>query len=222
MPRVPALSRKLAVLLVALSACSGDGGTTTTTDPFTPTAIDFARSADRALDGTRFATVETEDLAATIVALCRGVGDPALALPAAIAGLDAPAGDAGDELIVGEVLLTGVAAVCPERSGDAAAAYLAEVTGAVGSAGGAVIAESAALAAGLAACDALDAGEPGDAVVAIAAVGFGIEASLEQLLGGALGESAAVTVGAILSSAAAHLCPEHESRVAEFVNDLAS
>jgi hypothetical protein len=210
------------VLLVALGACSGGGGTTTTTDPLIPSAIEFAHSADRALDGTRFSTVETVDLAAAIVALCRGVGDPAIALPAAIAGLDAPAGDAGDDVILAEVLLTGIAAVCPERSGDATAAYVTEVTAAASSTGGAVIGESTALSAGLAACDALDAGDPEDALVAIAAVGFGVEASLEQLLGGALSESEAVTVGAILSASAAHLCPEHEARVAEFVNDLAS
>lgn len=221
MPRVPALIRPVA-LVVLLAACTGAGGAPTTTDPRTLDALEYVRSAGRALEGTRFESVDADSLAAVIVALCADAASPGTAVPAAVAAIGASAGGSGDDAILTEVLLTGVMTVCPERSGvDAAATYLAAVDAAVERARGVVLAGPVLLGAGLAACDALASGQPGDALVAVAAVGFGIEAGLAELLGGAFTSGEAITAGAVLTAAATHLCPQHQARVAEFVASLA-
>ncbi len=218
---MPALRRLLALALV-LASCSADGQATTTTDARTVDALEYALSAGRALDGTRFESVDAHTLAGVIVSLCAVTGSPASGVPAAVASLGATVGGSGDDAILTEVLLTGVAAVCPERIGaDATAAHLAAVNAAVETAGGVDLAGPVTLAAGLAACDALSFGEPGDALVAVAAVGFGIEAGLAELLGGALTPGEAISAGAVLTAAATYLCPEHAPRVAEFVASLA-
>ncbi len=58
-------------------------------------------------------------------------------------------------------------------------------------------------------------------MVAVAAVGFGVEAGLAELLDGALTAGEAITAGVVLTAAATHLCAEHRDRVAEFIADLA-
>ena len=70
------------------------------------------------------------------------------------------------------------------------------------------------------ACAALDNGDPGDALVTIAAGLFGVEATVDELLDGAIDGAQGITAGAVLVSAVTYLCPEHADRVEEFVDQL--
>ncbi len=222
MPRVP-IVRRLVVAVIVIGACGGAAPAATTADPRVGAATEYAVTADRALAGTRFDDLVAGDLAAVIVGLCSGRGVPAEVVVGAIAALDLPSGPPGDDAIFSEVVLTGMATVCPERfESGGTTAYLVAVAAAVAAAEGEPIDDSAFLAAGLAACDALDAGDPGDALVAVAAIGFGTEATLDEILAGALRDRESVTAGAILTAAAAHLCPQHRERVAEFIGGLAA
>ncbi|HAX82357.1 MAG TPA: hypothetical protein DCY40_07320 [Actinobacteria bacterium] len=215
--------RRVAALVVLVAACGGSGTPATTTDPRTAAAIQYAGSADRALDGTRFSELPPATVAEVIVALCAGSGSVLVDVAAAVGAVEAPPGDAGDDVILQEVLLTGVGLICPERvAADLTAAYLAAVAATVASGGGVVIDEALAVGVGLATCEALDAGTPEDALVTVAAGGLGIEATAGELLAGALDPAQGITAGAVLASAATYLCPEHQGRVREFVAELAA
>lgn len=214
--------RRVAALVLLVASCGGSGTPVTTGDPRTPAAIQYAASADRALDGTRFSELPPATVAEVIVALCAGAGSVLVDVDAAVAAVDVPPGGAGDDSILREVLLTGVGSICPERvAADLTAAYLAAVAATVASGGGVIIDDSLAVGVGLAACEALDAGTPEDALVTVAAGGLGIEATAGELLAGALDASQGITAGAVLASAATYLCPEHGDRVQEFIADLA-
>jgi len=213
--------RRVIALVLLAAACGGSGSPAPTNDPRTPAAIQYAASADRALDGTRFSDLRPATVAEVIVALCAGAGSVLVDVDAAVAAVEAPPGGAGDDAILREVLLTGVAVICPERvAADMTAAYLAGVAATVASGGGVAIDDSLAVGVGLAACEALDAGTPEDALVTVAAGGLGIEATAGELLAGALDPAQGITAGAVLASAATFLCPEHRERVAGFIADL--
>ena len=215
---------KRVVALVALvAACGGSPVSTTTADPRLAAAVEYAVSADRALDGTRFSGLTPATVAEVIVATCSGAGSVVIAVESAVAVVEAPPGDPGDDVILQEVLLTGVGLICPERvAADLTAAYLAAIHTTIASGAGVAIDDPLAVGVGLAACEALDAGTPEDALVTVAAGGFGIEATAGEILAGAIDAAQAVTAGAVLASAATYLCPEHESRVREFVAELAA
>ena len=215
--------RRLVALVVLLAACGGNGATTTTAgnDSRTRAAEEFAVSADRALDGTRFADLDLASLAAILLDLCGGTGSVTTAVAEAVSGLEAPAGDAGDDAILTEVLMAGVVEICPERAAaDVAAAFMASVRFTVNDGAGVEVTDDAALIAGLSGCAALDAGTPDDALVTIAAALFGVEATVAELLAGAIDTAQAVTVGAVLASAVAYLCPEHTDRVTAYLSNL--
>ena len=214
---------KRVVALVALvAACGGSPVSTTTADPRLAAAVEYAVSADRALDGTRFSGLTPATVAEVIVATCSGAGSVVIAVESAVAVVEAPPGDPGDDVILQEVLLTGVGLICPERvAADLTAAYLAAVHTTIVSGAGVAIDDSLAVGVGLAACEALDAGTPEDALVTVAASGFGIEATADEILAGAIDAAQAVTAGAVLASAATYLCPEHQARVEEFVARIA-
>ncbi|MEK7122253.1 MAG: carbamoyltransferase N-terminal domain-containing protein [Patescibacteria group bacterium] len=126
-----------------------------------------------------------------------------------------------DAAILTEVLVAGVAEVCPQRmAADLSAAYLASVRFTIDQGSGVVVGDDVAVTTGLSACAVLDAGDPGDALVTIAAALFGVEANLEELLAGAIDGPQGITSGAILASAVTYLCPEHAERVEEFIDEL--
>jgi hypothetical protein len=215
---------KRVVALVALvAACGGSPVSTTTADPRLAAAVEYAVSADRALDGTRFSGLTPVTVAEVIVTTCSGAGSVVIDVESAVAVVEAPPGDPEDDVILQEVLLTGVGLICPERvAADLTAAYLAAVHTTIASGAGVAIDDPLAVGVGLAACEALDVGTPEDALVTVAAGGFGIEATAGEILAGAIDAAQAVTAGAVLASAATYLCPEHLSRVAEFVAELAA
>src|SRR3972149_1512554 len=124
-PGVPAM-RRLGILFVIVAACGGGGG------PAPP-------PADRPLDGTRFADVPPAPLAAVLAGLCVGTAPLVDDVARSVAAMEAPAGAPGDDATLTEVLVAGVAEVCPERvAADLSAAYPAPVRFAAGrGAGGA-------------------------------------------------------------------------------------
>ncbi len=214
--------RRLVALAMLVAACGGNGAVTTTMgDSRTRAAEEFALSADRALDGTRFVDLAPASLVAILIDLCGGAGSVTTAVAEAVIGVDSPAGEPGDDAILSEVLLAGVVEICPERAAaDVAAAFMASVRFTVDDGAGVAVTDDAALTAGLTGCSVLDAGTPDDAVVTIAAALFGVEATAAELLAGAIDTAQAVTVGAVLASAVAYLCPEHTDRVQDYLGDL--
>jgi hypothetical protein len=210
--------RRVVALVALVAACGGSPVSTTTTDANLAAAVEYAVSADRALDGTRFSGLTPATVAEAIVATCSGAGSVVIDVQSAVAVVEAPPGDPGDDVIFQEVLLTGVGLICPERvAADLTAAYLAAVHTTIASGAGVAIDDSLAVGVGLAACEALDAGTPEDALVTVAAGGFGIEATADEILAGAIDAAQAITAGAVLASAATYLCPEHQTQVQEFV-----
>jgi len=221
-PRVPILRRRrglCAGLILGVTACSiGEGAPTVPDDSgYRLEAAEFAAAADRALDGTRFEEVSVGDVAAIIVGLCAAGGS----VEAAIDGLAAADGPASDDSIMREVLVEGVAQVCPARSGDAEAldAYLSSVRAAVASSGvDLVLDDEPLIAAGTVVCASLDAAQGVDgAILAAVAILYGLEASSVEELDDVIDGPQGVAVGATLASAAEHLCPQHRPVVAEFV-----
>ena len=214
--------KRLVALVALVAACGGSPVSTSTTDPRLAAAVEYAVSADRALDGTRFSGLTPATVAEVIVATCSGAGSVVIAVESAVAVVEAPPGDPGDDVILQEVLLTGVGLICPEHvAADLTAAYLAAIHTTIASGAGVAIDDPLAVGVGLAACEALDAGTPEDALVTVAASGFGIEATADEILAGAIDAAQAVTAGAVLASAATYLCPEHQARVEEFVARIA-
>ena len=210
-----------AALLALGAACGGSPVSTTTADPRLAAAVEYAVSADRALDGTRFSGLTPATVAEVIVATCSGAGSVVIAVESAVAVVEAPPGDPGDDVILQEVLLTGVGLICPERvAADLTAAYLAAIHTTIASGAGVAIDDPLAVGVGLGACEALDAGTPEDALVTVAAGGFGIEATADEILAGAIHAAPAGTAGAAPAPAAPSLGPEHKAGVEEFIADL--
>ncbi len=215
--------RRVAALVVLVAACGGSAGTTSTVadNPLTRAAGDFAISADRALDGTRFAETPPATVAALLVELCSATTPLITDVARSVASVVAPEGDGGDDAILTEVLVAGVAEVCPQRmAADLSAAYLASVSFTIDQGSGVAVDDDLAMTTGLSVCAVLDAGDPGDALVTIAAALFGVEATLDELLAGAIDDAQGITAGAVLASAVTYLCPEHADRVEAFINEF--
>ena len=78
---------RVAALVMLLAACGGGTATTTTAaDPRRAAAEEFAVSAGRALEGTRFAGMTPEALAGMLGDLCAGSGSVVAAIDAAVVG----------------------------------------------------------------------------------------------------------------------------------------
>lgn len=209
---------RFAVVVLAVTACSTGTSTPEGDDGgFGAAAVEFALQADRALDGSRFEDVPAGDLADAIVALCVSGGS----IEAAIAGLPTLPGDPADDLIVREVLLTGLVEVCPTQTEDASVteAYISSVRTAVQSSGVSVVLDDEPLiAAGTVACASLDAGAGVvGAVLSAAAILFGVERSSMDELDEALDTPQGIAVGATLASAAVYFCPQHQELIDDFV-----
>jgi hypothetical protein len=206
----------VAAMVLIAAACS-TGAPEVSNGGFGPAAARFAAEADRALDGSRFAEVPPDDLANAIVTLCASGGS----IEAVIQGLPAPRGDPDDDLIVREVILTGLVQVCPMQTGDSSVveAYLASVRTAIASAGADLVLDDEPLiAAGTVACASLDAeGGAEGAALSAAAILFDVERSTIEELESVLDEPQGIAVGATLAAAAAYFCPEHEQIVADLV-----
>lgn len=228
----------LAVLAVTAAACSSGGPAATTAAPDAAgegAALDYALSARRAIEGTRFATLSDRDVAALVLDLCADLedsADPDGDVIAFLAGVEAPPGEEVDDRIMAVVLAEGALAVCPAvidaaalRAWEAAPPedrFLAGV-------------ESVApelddgpspdvlLAAGAAVCEVLNAGGgPDGAVAAEFAVLFGVEGvDAGEITSGAAGEREALLAGAVLGSAASFLCPTHRETVLSYLEGLA-
>jgi hypothetical protein len=122
---------------------------------------------------------------------------------------------------VREVLVTGLVQVCPTQTEDASVidAYLSSVRTAVQTSGVSLVFDDESLiAAGSVACASLDAGAGVDgAVLAAAAILFGVEGSSVAEIEAELDEAQGIAVGAALGSGAVYFCPQHQQTVADFV-----
>lgn len=217
MPRMPDMRSAVAALALVIAGCGG-AASTTTADPLRPAALAFAADAERALDGTRFEGVTGADLADAIVDLCTTdttIGEE-------IEGLGAATAVAGDIEIAREVLREAMTQVCPTRTGNAAAidAFLASARRAIASSEvDLTFDDDPLIIAGTSVCTTLDAGQgPGEAILVSAAVLFGVEASAVADLDTLVGAPEGIALGAVLASAAASLCPDHQVEVAQFVS----
>lgn len=212
--------KRVAALALVVAACGGTTATPTTTDPRAAAALEFAVSAGRALEGTRFSALSVEEVADLVMGLCGRPGSLPTDVERTVASISSGAadGDPGDDAIFAEVLTAGVAEVCPQRvAADLSAAFLASVQVAVEAGAGVEIAATEALNAGLSSCLTLDRGTPGDALVTIAAGLFAVEADEAELLAGAITTEQGVTAGAVLAAAVSFFCPEHTARVQEYL-----
>jgi len=213
----------ITMLLVLLAACA-DGAASTSTGTaalsLDRSAAEFAASAERALEGTAFETVGPGAVADLVIGLCEGLGVGAV--PATIAGLgiDAPSGD-GE--ILTEVLMVGIAQVCPDRAQvDLTGYYLDAVRGTADAAGSlGAFDEGDVVRAGPIVCARLKSGAGVEAALLTTVVGlFGVEAETVDQLAGLIDADQGVVSGAVLASATALLCPEHAGEVEAFVESL--
>lgn len=222
-PRLPAMKGTgVVVLLVVLAACSGEAVTTTSPPPpsVESLAVEFALSAERALEGTAFEALGSEAVAEALTVLCRGLGIGAISATIDGLGLDA---SAGDVVIMSEVLSVGIAQVCPERTADdPGSAYLDAVAGAARGAGaGSAYDEAAVVGAAPVVCAALTSGEGVEAaLLAAASVLFDFDGSDIADLGLQLAPDQGVVAGAVLAAATAVLCPAHIGDVEDYLGDL--
>ena len=226
MPGVPVVRRLAAMCLVVTAGCSGGTAPTTTSAAPRSAAIDYAASADRALDGTRFADVLVGIVADVVVGVCTSPDPTDAAIAAAIGAVDAPAGPAVDDAILIEVLTEGVREVCPDRAGASAliAAYLAAVHDAITSTDAmATIDDDAVLTAGPVACNLLDRNQGAEsALLGVVATLFGVEADAIEGIDAELTPSQGVIAGATLGAAVAYLCSSHQAEVAAYLQSLGS
>lgn len=233
------MKRRIGALLAAAMSVTGCGGTEaaveTTLDTAAETAAEFAFSARRALEGTRFATLDDGAVAGLVLGLCVEMEtsfDPDAQVAGFVERIDAPQGEAVDDRIMGIVLAEGVLAVCPEavddasrRAWDAAEPeerYL-------------VVVEAVApeldieqtgddlIAAGQLVCDVLDGGgSPAEAVLFEFSLLFGTDGlTIEEIAAGEAGEKEGLLAGAVLGGAASFLCPQHRESVTSYLEALA-
>jgi hypothetical protein len=234
------MRRTLATVLgaVLVTGCGGGGGNATTdtgADVLEARALDYAYSARRALEGTRFQSLGDEWLGGLVLEVCRGLpgaADPEALVAAALGAVEAPAGAPGDDAILVEVMGAGLAEVCPETvlaagttgAADASGAFVAAALPEIEAAGlGSRIGPIEVTAAGSALCTVLDTGgSPEEAVLAEIVVLFGVTGESMAALSesGALDESESRVAGAILAAAAAFLCPDHRPSIQEYLADL--
>lgn len=232
MPSMSVVRALAPVLVLALlgSGCGGGSDTTETTDLRRAYALEYAASARRAIDGTRYEAMSDSDLADLIVATCTEMAesnDPDATVLAAAAGVDAPEGEPVDDEILVIVLAEGIAAVCPdeteaafvrgEAEGDPEDAFMAVARPAASGSG---IDDGLLLAAGARVCSVLDdAGSPEEAILEEISLLFGVEGAGVAALSesGALTEAQGLLAGTILGAAASLLCPAHRDLVSTYV-----
>ncbi len=216
--------RRVAALFLLLAACGGSPAATTAPVAIRQAALDYAASADRALDGTRFADVAVGTVAEAVVGICTTDAPVDAAVAGAIGGLDAPAGAPVDDEILTEVLTEGAREVCPERAAADAViqAYLDSVHAAVAAAdSSAAVDDQAVLAAGSVACDLLDRDQgAAAALLGVVAALFGVEAASIGDLEVVLTPLQGVVAGATLAAATTHLCSAHAPEVTAFLDSL--
>ena len=231
---MPAVAMLTGAMLTV--GCGGTGAAVdTTVDTSAETAAEFAFSARRALEGTRFATLDDGAVADLVLGLCVEMetsSDPDAQVTAFVGRIDAPPGEAVDDRIMGIVLAEGVLAVCPEavdgasrRAWDAAEPEERFL----------VVVESVApeldveqtgadlIAAGRLVCDVLDGGgSPAEAVLAEFSQLFEIDGlTIEEIAAGEAGEREGLLAGAVLGGAASFLCPQHRESVTAYLEALA-
>ncbi|MBU1492632.1 MAG: DUF732 domain-containing protein [Actinomycetota bacterium] len=226
---------RLAAAVVLVAACGDAAAPETTADPMVASASDYAFSARRAIEGTRFEGLGDDEVAALVIELCDDLAassDPDAEVLAFLEGVDAPPGEAVDDRIMAVVLAEGALTVCPAAV-DAAAARAWEVADPEVRYLAAVAAVAPELdedltgddlvAAGRAVCSVLDGGgSPEEAVVAEFAELFGISGvSMDEIASGAAGEREGMLVGGVLGGAASFLCPRHRDAVAAYLEVLA-
>jgi hypothetical protein len=230
------VKRAAALLLgfaVAASGCSEPAPPAGGADRLA--AAEYALTARRALETTRFGTLGDGWLVDLLVDACGalkpgGDGDAAILAVVGAASEGVPTGDAAEDRILLEVVATGMATVCPEAVIAATTIpadapedrYLLAVGVAADEAG--MAPDSGVLfEAGGAACRAMDRGAgPERGVLDAAALLFGVEAGgLDELEADPrVGVAGGRVLGTLLASAAAFLCPEHGERVAAYVAGL--
>ena len=221
-------------LAAAVAACGG-AAPATTTSPQRPYALEYAESARRAIEGTRFEALSHRALADLIVEACAGMetsDDPDATVLEAAGGVQAPEGEPIDDEIFAIVIAEGVAAVCPdevqgafqrgEAQTDPEGAFRAATSTAAFGSG---VGDGGLLAAGAEVCAVLDAGgTPEEAVLAEISLIFDLEAdSVAELSNeGSLSEAQGVLAGTVLGAASSLLCPEHRDLVAGYLAGLGS
>jgi len=225
----------VAVALMVVSACGGEPVATTVVDERLDTAIEFAVSAQRALDGTRFADLGDAAVAGLVLDVCDAMADsadPDATVTVVLDGIEAGEGAEVDDEIMEIVLAEGALVVCPAdvgaaelRAWEAAAPedrYLAAVAAVAP-----VIEEGFTgedlLAAGRGVCAVLDGGgTPEQAVLEEFAQMFGVTGvSIDEIAAGVVGEREGLLAGGVLGAASSILCPEHREVVTTFLEDLA-
>ena len=235
------MRRGMAAVLIALTivvgACGGDTPVASTTSTIAVEdlrrviAADYAASAERAIAGTRYEGIGAEGIMDAVLDACSRLGDtiPDGAVVGALLSLDIPPGSAIDDRIAAEVVIEGLATVCPDdvlrASGidpavpsddERRSLFLGVVAPFVDDAG-LGFGDDELVDAGEIVCDSLQAGaEPETAIVAGLRQLFEIEAdSLDEIVGAGVSEG--LVLGAILASAAVYFCPAQAERVAVFI-----
>lgn len=215
-------------------ACGGSEPTTTTVDASEARAEEYALSARRALADTRFEALGDGWLIDLVLEGCERLaagGDAAVELTALALGAAAgvPPAEATEDEILAEVLVAGVADVCPEALASATTTTVPDVdpeddylrvVGPIADEAGLSVLPGTLVAAGRAVCDALDAGVgPEQGVLDAAEIVLGVSvadiADLEDQEGVVAADGA--VLGSVLGAAAAFLCPDHADTVMSYV-----
>ncbi|MDX1689532.1 MAG: hypothetical protein R3290_00775 [Acidimicrobiia bacterium] len=231
------MKRLAAVLALAVVAACGGAATETTSttlgvsDRRRLIAADYAESAERALLDTRYEVLGPTGIQELVLDACDRLASssPDAAVADALASLDVPAGEPVDEEIATEVVVEGLASVCPddvlrasgidpadaEAAGDTRALYLAAVAPFAADAG-LDVSEETLVQGGGAVCASLQRGDaPEEAILAGFDTVFGIQAdTLDEITAGS--DEAAV-VGGVLGAAAIYFCPTEAERVAVYL-----
>jgi hypothetical protein len=222
----------LLAVAVAASGCSGASAPETTADPDRAAAEEYAFTARRALEGTRFEGTSDAEVAGWVLGVCdalEGAPDPGAAVDDALEGLEA--GSGADARILAVVLAEGAIAVCAEavdaaalrawEAADAETRFVEAVAGAV------PVTErdyppEALLEAGRGACLVLDGGAGvEDALLAVLGSLFGVSGPLEEVSPDDVGDREGLVAGSVLAAAASILCPVHRGAVEEYAESLA-
>lgn len=201
-----------ALLVLAVAAC-GSGEATETTSP-TRAAQEYAASAQRALEGTAFASATVSEVAAWVDSACSGLGSGSVrALAEAVGG---SATTPGDLAILVEVFEVGLEQVCPERAAtDLTDPFLSLVHTA--GLDPLPVSDNALLVAAPLVCEALESENVAAAFLIGAGSLYGADSADFTDLASTLSDTQGFTLGAMVSASAALLCPEHADVVAEFV-----
>jgi len=209
-------------LAVAAAACSGDAAPVTTVDPTSreAAAAEYAVSALRALDGTDAAGMTAADVSDLVLEACDRVDGGATAAAAATE----VAAPTADPALLGEVVEVGVGLVCPDEPPtaiDLIVQYEASVNLALASAGIPLPEDAVGvLQAGPVTCDAFFTGGSAEqALLAAAGTLFDVPAaSFDDLR--SLTREEGILLGAVVASATAILCPEHDAAMREYLAGL--